>query len=85
MPHKVIDFALDFFHVPECVKNIIVRYFNNLHMCFPLEGSTTGWQHLEGGITMGCAISPILFVTSSEGPGRLSEASGYHQGRGSHR
>ncbi len=66
VPHKLIDFALDFFHVPVCVRDIIARYFDNLHMCFPLEGCTTGWQRLERGIAMGCAMSPILFVTAFE-------------------
>uniref|UniRef100_A0A3B4XDA6 Reverse transcriptase domain-containing protein n=1 Tax=Seriola lalandi dorsalis TaxID=1841481 RepID=A0A3B4XDA6_SERLL len=65
VPHKLIDFALDFFYVPMCVRNIIARYFDNLHMCF-LEGCTTGWQQLERGIAIGCAISPILFVTAFE-------------------
>ncbi|CAJ1055532.1 hypothetical protein H4Q32_028574 [Xyrichtys novacula] len=35
-------------------------------MCFALQDSTTGWQRLEVGIAMGCAISPILFVAAFE-------------------
>ncbi|KAK7930262.1 hypothetical protein WMY93_006657 [Mugilogobius chulae] len=35
-------------------------------MCCTTQGFTTGWQQLEIGIAMGCAISPILFVTSFE-------------------
>ncbi len=70
VPHKLIDFALDFFHVPECVKNIIARYFNNLHLCFPLEGCTTGWQRLERGIAMRCAISPPVCDSLQSHPQR---------------
>lgn len=64
--HKLIDFVIEFFHVPECVRTIITKYFSNLHMCFALDNYTLGWQQLEYGIAMGCAISPILFVTAFE-------------------
>lgn len=30
------------------------------------QGFTTGWQHLEVGIAMGCAISSILFIAAFE-------------------
>ncbi|KAL2097226.1 hypothetical protein ACEWY4_006433 [Coilia grayii] len=66
VPHKVIDYALEFFHIPSSVSTIIARYFGNFHMCFNREGSTTRWQQLEVGIAMGCAISPILFVAAFE-------------------
>lgn len=64
--HKLIDFVIEFFHVPECVRTIITKYFSNLHMCFALDNYTLGWQQLEYGIAMGCAIFPILFVTAFE-------------------
>lgn len=35
-------------------------------MCFALQDFTTGWQQLEEGIAMRCAISPILFVVAFE-------------------
>ncbi|CAM4536072.1 unnamed protein product [Leuciscus chuanchicus] len=37
-----------------------------LQMCFALQDFSTGWQQLEVGIAMGCAISPILFVSAFE-------------------
>ena len=66
VPHKLVEFALEFFHVPASVSNIIAKYFDNLHMCFSVDDYMTGWQQLEVGIAMGCSISPILFVAAFE-------------------
>ncbi len=44
VPHKLAEFALDFFHVPGCIRDIIAKYFNNLHMCFAVDDFMTGWQ-----------------------------------------
>lgn len=64
VPHKLVEFALDFFHIPGCIRDIIGKYFDNLHMCFAADDIMTGWQRLEVGIAMGCSISPILFVAA---------------------
>lgn len=66
VPHQLINYAMEFFHTPSCIKNIVASYFNDLQMCFSLQDFTTGWQRLEVGIAMGCAISPILFVAAFE-------------------
>ena len=66
VPHQLINYALEFFHMPPCIKNLVALYFSDLQMCFALQGFTTGWQHLEVGIAMGCAVSPILFVAAFE-------------------
>ncbi len=66
VPHQLISYAMEFFHMPSCVKNIVAHYFSDLQMCFSLQDFTTGWQQLEVSIAMGCAISPILFVASFE-------------------
>lgn len=63
VPHKLIDFTLKFFHIPTSVTNINAKYFSNLQTCFSLEGFTTGWQQLEGGLD---SIAPILFVAVFE-------------------
>ncbi len=47
-------------------QNLVVLYFSDLQMCVALQGFTTGWQHLEVGIAMGCAISPVLLVAAFE-------------------
>ena len=66
LPHQLINYALEFFHTPPCIKNLVALYYSDLQMCFALQGFTTGWQHLEVGIAMGCAISPILFIAPFE-------------------
>ena len=60
------NYAMEFFHMPTCVKNLVAQYFSDLQMCFSLQDFTTGWQQLEVGIALGCAISPILFVAAFE-------------------
>lgn len=57
---------MEFFHMPSCIKKKVASYFNDLQMCFALQDFTTRWQQLEVGIAMGCAISPILFVSAFE-------------------
>ncbi|KAL6489820.1 hypothetical protein MHYP_G00001650 [Metynnis hypsauchen] len=66
VPHQLINYAMDFFHMPTCVKILVAEYFNNLQMCFSAQDFITGWQRLEVGIAMGCAISPVLFVAAFE-------------------
>lgn len=66
VPHQLITYAMEFFHMPTCIRNMTACYFNNLQMCFSTQDFTTGWQRLEVGIAMGCAISPILFVAAFE-------------------
>jgi len=66
VPHKLIEFAKELFCVPSGTQNIITGYFGNLYTCFTLEGYILGWQQLECGIVMGCAIFPILFVLGFE-------------------
>ena len=66
LPHQLINYALEFFHTPPCIKNLVALYYSDLQMCFALQGFTTGWQHLEVGIAMGCALSPILFIAAFE-------------------
>ena len=66
VPHQLISYAMEFFHMPSCIKNLVANYFKDLQMCFALQDFITGWQQLEVGIAMGCAISPILFVAAFE-------------------
>ena len=39
-----------------------MKYFNSAFMKFTVKDYTTKWQALEIGITIGCVISPLLFV-----------------------
>ncbi|KAJ8332759.1 hypothetical protein SKAU_G00416550 [Synaphobranchus kaupii] len=66
VPHRLINFALEFFHTPNCIKDLVAKYFADLQMCCAHQDFTTGWQQLEVGIAMGCSISPILFIAAFE-------------------
>jgi hypothetical protein len=66
VPHKVVEFALEFFWVPEGVRELVKDYFNKFFFRFSTGSVTSGWQRLEIGIAMGCAISPMLFVMVME-------------------
>ncbi len=66
VPHQLIHFALDFFHIPPHIQGIVARYFSNFHVCYTTQEISTGWHRLEKGIAMGCSISPILFTASFE-------------------
>lgn len=66
VPHQLISYALDFFHIPPCNRTLIAGYFNNFHVCYTSTEVSTGWHRLEKGIAMGCSISPILFIAAFE-------------------
>ncbi len=62
VPHQLIEYALDFFYIPVCIRALVAKYFEDIKMCCTHQDFTTSWQQLEVGIAMGCSISPILFV-----------------------
>ncbi|XP_039516167.1 receptor-type tyrosine-protein phosphatase beta-like [Pimephales promelas] len=66
VPHQLIEYALDFFYIPDCIRALVAKYFEDIKMCCTHQDFTTGWQQLEVGIAMGCSISPILFVAAFE-------------------
>ena len=76
VPHALIEFAMEFLSVPEKVQNYIIQYYSNFRIRFTTNQYTTGWQSLEVGIPMGCAISPILLVLAMEIIIRASEKAG---------
>lgn len=66
VPHQLIHFALDFFHIPPHIQGLVATYFNHFHVCYTTQEISTGWHRLEKGTAMGCSISPILFTTAFE-------------------
>ncbi|KAJ8375377.1 hypothetical protein SKAU_G00059570 [Synaphobranchus kaupii] len=66
VPHQLITFALNFFHIPTSIQSLISTYFSNFHVCYTTQEITTGWQQLEKVLAMGCSISPILFTAAFE-------------------
>ncbi|CAK6963971.1 hypothetical protein F2P79_011962 [Scomber scombrus] len=43
VPHQLIEFALDFFHVPVCIRALVAKYFKDLRMCCTHQDFTKGW------------------------------------------
>ncbi|KAI8485265.1 hypothetical protein Bbelb_370120 [Branchiostoma belcheri] len=66
IPHKVIQYALEFFWVPKEVKQMVHNYFSDFKLSISTRSYTTGWQKVEKGIAMGCSISPLLFIMGFE-------------------
>ncbi|KAI8500672.1 hypothetical protein Bbelb_214900 [Branchiostoma belcheri] len=66
IPHKVIQYALEFFWVPKEVKQMVHNYFSDFKLSISTRNYTTGWQKVEKGIAMGCSISPLLFIMGFE-------------------
>lgn len=64
VPHALIEYAMDFFWIPEKVKDFIVEYYEGWLSDAVFD--TRKWVELEVGIPMGCTISPILFVLEME-------------------
>lgn len=66
VPHQLILFALEFFHIPPSIRNLISNYFSSFTICSTTRDAMTGWHHLEKGIAMGCSVSHILFTAVFE-------------------
>lgn len=47
VPHHLITFALNFFHIPCCIQNLIANYFNNFYFCYTTHEVSTGWHQLD--------------------------------------
>ena len=62
VPHALIKYSLEFFHVPGKLKLYLMQYYDGFRMRFTTRSYKTRWQELEVGIPMGCTISPILFA-----------------------
>ena len=66
VPHKLIEFSLDFFHVPRKLKSFLMDYYTSFQVRFSVGDYLTQWQKLEVRIPMGCTILPILFAMAME-------------------
>lgn len=64
IPHSLIQYALTHYYLPERVKNLVSCYYSNLLLRFSTKDFSTKWiRVVERGITTGCTISVILFVS----------------------
>lgn len=76
VPHRLIQYALEFFHVPLKIQQLLKNYYENFRMRFSTKDYTTNWQSLEVGIPMGCTISPSLFILAMDIMVRSARAEG---------
>jgi len=77
VPHCLLWRALQMYHVPESVIEILKNYFGDFRMRFTTKSFTTEWVQLQVGIAMGCTVSPILFVLAMQ---VLLKATEWHAG-----
>ena len=64
VPHKLIEFALRRYHVPESWIKLILNYYDGLWGRSSSSGSYSNWSRYEKGIFAGCTISVILFLAA---------------------
>ena len=57
---------MEFFWIPEEIKNLITAYFKCTYVRFSNYKYLTTWQKSNIGIMMRCVISPLLFVLIME-------------------
>lgn len=62
VPHKLIEMALEKYHVPQKVRAFIVDYYSKFSLRVSSGGITSDWHQLEVGIITGCTISVTLFT-----------------------
>ena len=64
--HKPLEKAMEFFWIPDDIKNLISTYFKHTYVRFSNNKYSTNRQKLNIGIMMGCVISPLLFALVME-------------------
>ena len=60
--HQLLEKAMEFFWIPEDIKNLISTNFKRTYVRFSNNKYSSNWQKLNIGILMGCVISPLLLV-----------------------
>ena len=59
--HSLIQFALEYFHVPNQVKQVVASYYSNLRAVVSTRAWSTDPIPYEIGVFQGCTASPVLF------------------------
>ena len=62
VPHKLIEYALRRYHVPEEWVELVLAYYDGLWGRSSSSGVTSDWARYERGIFAGCTVSVILFL-----------------------
>ena len=59
--HNLIQFALEWYHVPEAIRELIFNYYEQLMTKVHTKKWTTGFFLFDIGLFQGCVLSTILF------------------------
>jgi hypothetical protein len=59
--HNLIQFALDWYHVPKMIQQLIFDYYEKLKAKVQTKGWSTGFFLFDIGLFQGCVLSTILF------------------------
>ena len=59
--HNLIQFALNWFHVPVSIQKLIFDYYNKLMAKVKTSNWSTGFFLFDIGLFQGCVLSTILF------------------------
>ena len=59
--HNLIQYALNRYHVPVCIRELIFDYYNKLQAKVTTKQWETEFFPVEIGLFQGCVLSPILF------------------------
>jgi hypothetical protein len=60
--HNLIQFALDWFHVPKKIQKLIFNYYEKLMAKVKTKEWTSGFFLFDIGLFQGCVLSTILFL-----------------------
>ena len=60
--HNLIQFALDWYHVPKFIQDLIFRYYEQLCAKVATSEWSTGFFLFDIGCFQGCVLSAILFI-----------------------
>ena len=60
--HNLIQFALNWYHVPNIIQELIFDYYENLMAKVETNNWSTGFFLFDIGLFQGCVLSTILFL-----------------------
>ena len=60
--HNLVQFALEWYHIPEPIRKIIFAYYDQLFVMVKTEKWTTDLLRFEKGLFQGCPLSVVLFL-----------------------
>ena len=59
--HNLIQFALNWFHIPKQIQEIIFDYYDKICVFIKTKNWTTGFFLFDIGLFQGCVLSTIIF------------------------